>query len=139
MRNDEATYGYVNLLALVDSLLVEFEGDDGIFIPFRSNPSIFVSDRAVNLLLSIRPLKSGRDLNGNTHAAFANARQEVLDAMTDEDKKILLPFLGKFFPYKPKNEDKMKIISGKPVVKRIVDEVPPDPVRDKDEYDGIPF
>lgn len=139
MKDTEATFGYVNLLALIDSLLVEFEGDDGIFIPFRSNPSIYVSDRAVNLLMKIRPLKAGRDLNGNTHAAFATAKQDLLDQITEEDKKILFPFLGKFYPYRPKPEERNKIISGTPVVKRIVPTVEPDKATEVEEYDGIPF
>lgn len=131
-------YGYLNLLALPDSLIVEFEGDDGIFIPFRANPSIFVSDRSVNLRASLRPLK-GRDVRGNTHAIFASSTKDLTEEMSEDERKILLPYLGKFYPVisvfdKPEEE---RIISGKPVAKRIVKETPPDDV--KDEYSDIPF
>lgn len=139
MRNDEYAYGYINLLGLIDSLIVEFEGEDGIFIPFRSNPSIYVGARNINLQVRISPMKAGGDLQGNTHVAFATARKEVLDAMSEEDKKILLPFLGKFHPRRP-DEDGEKIISGKPVAKRIALPVPPDnPKEDDDEYKDFPF
>lgn len=138
MRDNEATYGYINLLALIDSLLVEFEGDDGIFIPFRSNPSLYVSDRGVNLRVKLTPMKAGKDINGNTHVAYANTTKDLLDAMSEEERKILLPFLGKFYPYKNAKPGTVEpIISSAPVARRLVPEVAPDPVKEKDPFDDI--
>lgn len=138
MRKDEAAYGYINLLALVDSLLVEFEGDDGIFIPFRSNPSIYVSDRSVNLSVRVNPLKAGTDLRGNTHSVFAATNKTILEAMSENDKKFLLPFLGKLYP-KAEEKEKSKVTTGPRVAKRISREVPADDTREDNPFDDIPF
>lgn len=138
MRNDEYAYGFINLLGLIDSLIVEFEGEDGIFIPFRSNPSIYVGARNINLQVRISPMRQGADNQGNTHMAYATARKDVLDAMSEEDKKILLPYLGKFHPRRADEGDD-KIISGKPVARRIVKAVPPDTPKEDDKYKDFDF
>lgn len=138
MRSDEYAYGFVNLLGLIDSLIVEFEGEDGIFIPFRSNPSIYVGARNINLQLRISPMRNGIDNQGNTHMVYATARRDVLDAMSEEDKKILLPYLGKVHPRRATDGDE-KIISGKPVAKRIMQPIPPDNPKEDDEYKDFDF
>lgn len=142
MRNDESSYGLLNLLALPDSLLVEFEGDDGIFIPFRSNPSMHVSDRGVYLFVKIHPLKRGADLHGNTHAVFATAKLDVLDAMTEEDRKLFCPYLGKLYPSskaEPGTVEPDEVKSGARVAKRITKPVKYNNPQNEDEFKDFPF
>lgn len=82
----------LNLQKYLDSLVVNFEGEDGIFIPFRHNPSIFVGQRGIYANIAIKPIEM--DNFGNTHVVCATVKKSLLDTMSDEEKKLKTPILG---------------------------------------------
>ena len=118
--NNDTYIGQIDLLGLVDSRLVTVENEEGVFIPFSSNPSIYrrqtkKGQEKAELDFVMRPTTNG--LGGNTHFVKANvgtANRERM-GLSKEEAQQYSPILG----------------NAKPLVKR--EETPAPAVQDDDD------
>ena len=107
--NNDTYIGQIDLLGLVDSRLVTVGNEEGVFIPFSSNPSIYrrqtkKGQEKAELDFVMRPTTNG--LGGNTHFVKANvgtANRERM-GLSKEEAQQYSPILGNAKPLAKREE-----------------------------------
>ena len=102
--NNDTYIGQIDLLGLVDSRLVTVGNEEGVFIPFSSNPSIYrrqtkKGQEKAELDFVMRPTTNG--LGGNTHFVKANVGKTNREkyGISKDDLGQYSPILGNLRPY----------------------------------------